>query len=195
MAGRIGWLTGVFVSGALATAVAAPLRTTGDGCDSLREVVVSQLRDFAKGADGQTLRRQDKGAPRIPDPPEYCLDTAAVTTAAFGAAMHEAGIPVTWGLQTSRSGDYCLSHYLEQCYPRGEFGGAATASQLSFVHDSWRSVSQSVSAVMPYGVVSDIAVFETGTLAGSMEQRLRGELAAPDARSDKPKSRANVQDR
>jgi hypothetical protein len=190
MAGRIaGWLALVFVSAAFATAVAAPLVTAGDGCDSLRDVVVSQLRDYATVADGQTLLRQDKGVPQIPDPPEYCLHTAAVTTAAFGAAMHEAGIPVTWGPQTSRSGDYCLSHYLEQCYPRGEFGGAATASQLGFVHDSWRAVSKSVSAVMPYGVASDIAVFETGTLAGSMEQRLRGELASPDARSDKPKSR------
>jgi hypothetical protein len=189
MAGRVGgWLMLVFVSMVFATAVAAPLGTVGDGCDSLRDVVVSQLRDYARAAEGQTLLRQDKGVPQIPDPPEYCLDTAAVTTAAFGAAMHEAGIPLTWGQQTSRSGDYCLSHYLEQCYPRGEFGGAATARQLSFVHDSWRAVSKSVSAVMPYGVASDIAVFETGSLAGSMEQELRGQLAAPDARSERLKS-------
>ena len=123
MAGRISvWLMLVFVSGAFASAVAAPLGTIGDGCDSLRDVVLNQLRDFARAAGGQSLRRPGEGVPQISDAPEYCMDTAAVTTAAFGAAMHQAGIPVSWGPQASRSGDYCLSHYLEQCYPRGDLG-------------------------------------------------------------------------
>ena len=187
MAGRVGgWLMLVFVSLVFATAVAAPRGTVGDGCDSLRNVVLSQLRDYARAAEGQTLLRHDKGAPQIPDPPEYCLDTAAVTTAAFGAAMHEAGIPVTWGQQASRSGDYCLSHYLDQCYPRGEFGGTATARQLSFVHDSWRAVSKSVSAAMPYGVASDAAVFETGSLESAIAKRLYRETDGLRRRSDLP---------
>lgn len=166
-----------------AAATAAKLELVRDGCDELRDVVISQLRTHSNANDEQALLQDTGGKAEYPDPPEYCLDTAAATTAAFGAAMHEAGIPVTWGQQASRSGDYCLSHYLEQCYPRGEFGGAATAHQLSFVHDSWRAVSKSVAAVMPYGVASDIAIFDTSLLAGSMEQKLRGELAAPDARS------------
>jgi hypothetical protein len=181
----------VFVSGAITSAVAAPLGTVGDGCDNLRDVVVSQLREYAQAASGRTLLLAEKGEPQIPDPPEYCLHTTAATTAAFGAAMHEAGIPISWGAQSSHSGDYCLSHYLEQCYPRGELGAAATAGQLSFLHDAWRAVSKSVSAVMPYGVASDMAVFEASALSGSMEQRLRGELTAPHARSDKPKSRGD----
>ncbi len=184
------WMFAV-VSGAVASAMAAPLGRVGDGCDSLRNIVLGQLRDYAKAANGQSLMRPDNGLTQIADPPQYCMDTAAVTTAAFGAAMHEAGIPVSWGQQTSRSGDYCLSHYLEQCYPRGEFAGAASASQLRFVHDSWRAVSQSIRAVMPYGVASDMTVFETSSLAGSMKRKLRGELTAPDTRSDLPKSRGD----
>ncbi len=190
MAGRISaCLMLAFVPGFFVSAVAAPLGTVGNGCDNLRNVVLSQLRDFARAAGGQTLRRQGEGVPQISDSPEQCIDTAAVTTAAFGVAMHQAGIPVTWGPQASRSGDYCLSHHLDECYPRGEFGGPATANQLSFVHDSWRAVSKSVSAFMPYGVASDMAVFEPSTLAGSMERKLRGALTAPHARSDLPKSR------
>ena len=190
MTGRIGgWLMLVFVSMAFASAVAAPRGAAGDGCDNLRDVVVSQLRDYARAAEGQTLLWKDKGVPPIADSPEYCLDTAAVTTAAFGAAMHEAGTPVTWGEQASRSGDYCLSHYLEQCYPRGEFGGTATARQLSFVHDSWRAVSKSVSAVMPYGVASDVAVFETGALESAIAKHLHRETEGLRQRSDLPATR------
>lgn len=172
-----------------ASADAAPLKVVDIGCDRLRDTIVAQLVAFSNAADGPAMLLDAKGSGENPDPPDYCLDTTAAATAAFSAAMHEAGIPVTWGLQTSRSGDYCLSHYLEQCYPRQEHGGAATASQLSFVHDAWRAVRNSVSAVMPYGAASDIAVFEMRALAGSMERRLRSK--SPDARSDKPKSRGD----
>ncbi|HSD68324.1 MAG TPA: hypothetical protein VLB07_02170 [Woeseiaceae bacterium] len=174
MAGRISvWLMLVVVSGYFANGVAAPVGAAGDGCDRLRDVVVKQLRDYTQLAGGRTLLLADKGEPQISEPPKYCMDTAAVTTAAFGAAMHAAGMPVSWGAQSSRSGDYCLSHHLEECYPRGEFGGPATANQLSFLHDAWRAVSKSVAAVMPYGVASDMAVFESNSLAGLMEQRLK----------------------
>jgi hypothetical protein len=179
----------LYLSLLAASADAAPLKVVDVGCDRLRDTIVAQLVAFSSASDAPAMLLETKGNGEIPDPPDYCMDTTAATTAAFSAAMHEAGIPVTWGLKSSGSGDYCLSHYLEQCYPRQELGGSATASQLSFVHDAWRAVRKSVNAVMPYGEASDIAVFETRALAGSMQRRLRS--ASPDARSDKPKSRGD----
>ena len=190
MAGKtVAWLIFVVALVHSASAAAAPFKTIGDGCDSLRAVVLAQLRDYTQAAGGRTLLLADKGEPQVADPPDYCLDTAAVTTAAFGAAMHEAGIPVSWGAQGNRSGDYCLSHHLDECYPRGEFGSPATANQLGFVHDAWRAVSKSIAAVMPYGVASDMAVFERNTLAGAIQHRLSGEFSVPQLRSERPKSR------
>jgi len=171
------------------SAGAAPLDVGDTGCDRLSDTIAAQLVAFSNAVEEPVMYRDTRGRAEIPDPPDYCMDTAAATTAAFSAAMHEAGVPVTWGLQTSRSGDYCLSHYLEQCYPRQELGGTATASQLGFVHDAWRAVQKSVSDVMPYGVTSDIAVFETHALAVSMQRQLRS--AWPDARSDQPKYRGD----
>jgi hypothetical protein len=150
-------------------ASAERLDTAGSGCGTLRHVVFDRVGASYGVGNVPSLLRDTTSNLVIVAPPEYCLDTAAATTAAFSAAMHNAGIPVSWGNEGIPRGDYCLSHFLSQCYPRvNQPGDTLTAAQLGFVHDAWKAVSDGVTAFMPYGVASDMAVFDRSSLGSAI---------------------------
>ncbi|MDH4047880.1 MAG: hypothetical protein OEW68_08855 [Gammaproteobacteria bacterium] len=146
---------------------AASLTPIDDGCDRLRDIVISQVAALSAGSREPALLREAKGQPVVPDPPDYCMDTAAATTAAFTSALHAEGIPVGWGAE---GGDYCGSRSLPQCYPRPVYGDLATARQLGFLHDAWKAISTGVAASMPYGTSSDMAVFDANELVLSIRR-------------------------
>jgi hypothetical protein len=111
----------------------------------------------------------------MPDAPGYCATTAATVSRAFGGAMINAGIPVSWGDGPLVPIDYCMDRYLPHCYPL--FGPPVTAQERSFVHDAWKAISRSVADSMPYGVGSDMAVFDRRALKSSLAINLRYELS------------------
>jgi hypothetical protein len=78
-------------------------------------------------------KRLGSGAIMV-DRPAGCADTTPVTTAAFGSALAKIGMPVGWGYTPPDSGDFCLSYYRSQCYPRlvSDYP-AASASQLALL--------------------------------------------------------------
>lgn len=152
---------------------AAGKRMEADGCALLASTVESAVLRAA----GQASVRESARIGRRVQPDNgirnagvaSCADTTRVTTTAFAAALSKIGMPVNWGPMPSDSGDYCFSHYLEQCYPRLRSGySASSAKQLSFVHDSWKAVNISVRYFMPYGSAGNISSFTPGVLKLSM---------------------------
>ena len=150
-----------------------------DGCARLQGIVAAQITAVARGHAVQRATGTG-GIAKPADGPAYCGRTAQATTHAFGQAMYTLGIPVSWDDDSYPGippGDYCLSHDLSQCYPRTrDLIGGSTAMQLSFVHDAWKAVRNGVAAQMPYGVQSDMSVFEADTLAAVLQDGLRREI-------------------
>ena len=101
--GKIGGfgLLNLLAAGLLAAApAAAQLIAVDDGCGVLREAILAQASPDSAAADKPSVLRASQDEPVAPDPPPYCMDTAATTSAAFAAAMHAAGIPASWGRTT-----------------------------------------------------------------------------------------------
>lgn len=157
---------------------AAPGRGDYDGCAVLGQLITSQIDALSPGMPSRLPVDRVWETIAAPDAPGYCASTAATVSKAFGGAMLKTGIVVTWGRGPLVPVDYCMDHYLPHCYPIiGPPGTSATAQELSFVHDAWKAVSRSVMGAMPYGVGSDMAVFDRTALGSSMAGNLRFELA------------------
>jgi hypothetical protein len=168
---RIFSIPGLLVLGVLVTGPAPAQPTVvDDGCGELRDVIVAQSSGALVPVDQPSLLRASPGKPVAPDPPQYCMDTAAAATAAFSSAMHAAGVAMSWG--SAGAEEYCDSRSLSHCYPRLLNGDRATAGQLRFVQDAWSAVVAGITGVMPYGVASDMAVFERNALRWSISRRL-----------------------
>lgn len=152
---------------------AAAKRMDADGCTLLANTVESAVLRAAGQSDIQTILQvggdllhssglDTKG-------PTSCNETTRVTTAAFSAALFKIGMPVGWGDAPPNPGDFCYSHYLDQCYPRLVSGySASSAKQLSFVNDTWKAVNVGVRNFMPYGTAGDFSRFTPGVLKLSM---------------------------
>ena len=163
----------VLLSAMQSQASAAGKRMDADGCSLLASTVESAVLRAA----GQTDVRTDfqHGKHSLSDigitttGPTTCNETTRVTTSAFSAALSKIGMPVDWGYMPPDLGDYCLSHYLDQCYPRLASGyKTSNAKQLSFVHDAWKAVNVGVRTFMPYGTAGDFSSFSPGVLKLSM---------------------------
>jgi hypothetical protein len=154
---------------------AAASRGENDGCAVLGQLVTSQLDALSAGLFITRLRGDTGETVPMLDAPGYCASTAAAVSRAFGGAMINAGIPVTWGHGPLVPIDYCMDRYLPRCYPI--IGPPVTAQERSFVHDAWKAISRSVADAMPYGVGSDMAVFDQSALKSSLAINLRHELS------------------
>ena len=100
---------------------AAAKGTDADGCVLLANTVESAVLRAAGrsdvGAGRQAGDDHSASGGLNPKGPASCNETTRVTTAAFSAALHKIGMPVGWGYMPPNPGDYCYSHYLDQCYP------------------------------------------------------------------------------
>lgn len=149
-----------------------------DGCAVLGQLVTSQIDALSAGVPDALQNGDSWQSVAVPDAPGYCASTAATISRAFGGAMLNAGIAVSWGTGSRLTIDYCMDHYLPRCYPIiGPPGGSATAQELSFVHDVWKAVSRSVISAMPYGIGSDMAIFDRKALGSTISNSLRFELS------------------
>lgn len=156
---------------------AAVGRGDHDGCAVLGQLVTSQIDALSPGMPSGLPADRLWDTIAAPDAPGYCASTAATVSRAFSGAMLNAGIAVSWVAGPFVPIDYCLDHYLPRCYPIvASPGNSVTARELSFVHDTWKAVSRSVTGAMPYGVGSDMAVFDRQALRSSLASSLRFEL-------------------
>jgi len=148
---------------------AAAKRMDTDGCAHLSSTVESAVLRAA-GQSGIRASWQPGSNSLFnngiaTEGPASCDQTTRVTTAAFSAALSKIGMPVGWGYTPPDSGDYCYSHYLDQCYPRLVSGySASSAKQLSFVNDAWKAVNASVRNFMPFGAAGNFSSFSPGVL-------------------------------
>jgi len=148
---------------------AAAKRTNADGCALLASTVESAVLRAAGQSGIRPSWRLNGDRPFndgiATQGPASCDQTTRVTTAAFSAALSKIGMPVGWGYTPPDSGDYCFSHYLDQCYPRLVSGySASSAKQLSFVNDAWKAVNTGVRNFMPFGAAGNFSSFSPGVL-------------------------------
>ena len=88
-------------------------------------------------------------------------------------ALRQSNIYVTWGFHTGYSGDYCLSHFLSQCYPtRDPAMPPLTREERSFVMRSWQAVRDSVYYRMAQYPGSDVARFGNHELRRSIRRSM-----------------------
>ena len=164
-------LTGILLVACMPwpTPASAQHAVTGvDGCAILASVVyteVTQARLGYSSAAGADLLYAGR------DEIALCNQSARSVSRAFSAALRSTNIHVTWGFHTGYSGDYCLSHFLSQCYPRGNPAmPALSKSEQSFVMRSWQAVHDSVQPRMAHYPGSDVVRFEAGELGRSIRR-------------------------
>jgi len=147
-----------------------------DGCAILASVVYTEVTQARLGdLSGSGADLLYAGRDEI----TLCNQSARSVTRAFSAALRSMNIHVTWGFHTGYSGDYCLSHFLSQCYPRGNPAmPALSKSEQLFVVRSWRAVHDSVQPRMAHYPGSDVARFQAARLGRSIR---RSVLAAGSA--------------
>ncbi|MDZ7643931.1 MAG: hypothetical protein U5K76_06735 [Woeseiaceae bacterium] len=159
----------------LVSTPASALGGQGSGCRALADAVrVSVERAWLVHAGARAPA--GIAVPRMALQMQHCGTTAATVSAAFSRALRPSGLQVDWDTGGS---DYCLSHYLDQCYPRqaGQLF-AASASELAFVDAAWQGVRSGVTRQMPFGTGSDIAWFDRGELETTLSVSLDATLDA-----------------
>lgn len=144
---------------------------TADGCAELARLVHAEVTSSAWDTP-------DVISPELDDANiNICIQTTRTVSKAFASAMTSIGTPVRWGNPGIEPGDVCLSVYLDQCYPdRTRVGGSTT---------TWNVVSKTVRQAMPYGVATDLSIFNAST----MRRTLRSALARRDAAAIAPRER------
>lgn len=153
------------------TACAQDTVTGIDGCVILVTVVITEVAEARLGySSGYGSDRPHAGRDEI----TLCDQTTLSVTSAFKAALRQANIEVTWGFHTGYGGDYCLSHFLSQCYPTGDPASPPLSNdERSFVMRSWRAVRDAVQFRMVLYPGSDVARFRGDELRQSIRQSLR----------------------
>jgi hypothetical protein len=141
---------GALLSLGVASAEAVPVDV--DGCAELARVVYSEVQASALRGPGQSgpwLIQPGAGEVRI------CKTAAKTVSRAFSQAMLSAGRDVQWDRHRGRSGEYCLSHFLSQCYPDRSLDYAGASTLGSYTQQSWMVVLQAVMREMHNPASSD----------------------------------------
>lgn len=151
-----------------------------DGCAILASVVYTEVTEarlgYSSGPYGAWLY---SGRNEV----TLCNQTARSTTSAFTSALRKANIYVTWGLHTGYSGDYCLSHFLSQCYPTGDPAmPPLSETDRSFVTRSWQAVYDSIARQMSMYPGSDASRFHGPELGRSIRRSITASVHADDNR-------------
>lgn len=139
------------------TAVAEEIRI--DGCAELARIVYDEVQS-------SVLRGPGGAGPWFINPGQgeihVCRTAAKTVSRAFALAVQSAGVPFRWGDPMDR-GDYCLGHYLSQCYP-GTRSTPGTGLQRDPVGPIWFKVSQAVMNEMHNPYSSDEVRFRADDL-------------------------------
>jgi len=138
-----------------------------DGCAILAMLVYAEMTEGRSYGSG--------GLPTYPGPDEItiCDQTTRSVTGAFTSSLRQMNIYVSWGYYPGVSGDYCLSHYLSQCYPDCNSNMPRPGTMdTAFVLHSWRAVHDAIRRTMPAVSGSDVARFSQSGLRRDIRQSL-----------------------
>lgn len=143
---------------------------SGDGCAFLADIVYAEVTAAAwYGAGGSRPLHEEARERQI----TVCNQTTRTVSTAFTSAMISIGEPVRWERMPIDPGDFCLSVYLDQCYPN--------RSRLGTVGDTWSAVKKIVTQAMPNGIATDQAIFSVGTMRSALrfalDERTDGTIA------------------
>ncbi len=143
-----------------------------DGCAILASVVYSEVTRARLGySSGPAANPLYTGRNEI----TLCNQTTRSVTRAFTAALRQSNLYVTWGFHAGYSGDYCLSHFLSQCYPSGDPAMPPLREEdRSFVMRSWRAIRGAVYDNMALNPGSDVTRFNGGELGRSIRRSMPG---------------------
>ena len=148
-----------------------------DGCAILATLVYTEISDagmfHSSGLAGMlTYLGRDEVT--------ICNRAAQTVSGAFASSLRQMNIYISWGAGHRGSGDYCLSHYLSQCYPRGNPNmPALSVRDRLFVSHTWRAVFATVSGrvgVMPGG---DVVRFKADDLRRDLRSSIAVDQRAP----------------
>ena len=132
-----------------------------DGCAVLAQLVYAEVTAVAwYGPRGRGSWTNTPAETRV----TVCDHTTRTVSKAFSSAMTSVGAGVRWGYPSGDRGDYCLSGFLDQCYPDRNLLGASA--------DAWRAVSRTVQRAMPRGVASDQSLFNDGAMRLALRSAL-----------------------
>jgi len=170
---------------AFAGGTARAMPNSVDGCRTLANVIEQTV--------SRVLRRQlpnPRGvfllAPRQSDI-FACATTAFTASRAFSRAARSAGLSISWhDNELMDPGDVCLSHYIDQCYPRLAhnpfINNALDAATISV---AWDTVAAGLQQGMPFGAESDFAYFRPDGLSDSLARSLQITLRMQPARMNR----------
>jgi hypothetical protein len=170
---------------ALAAAGGQPARAD-DGCEVLQELVKMSVHasavEFRVDRPMQHPRSSERAGAvgSTISGPQFCGNTAQVTTRAFSQALGALNMPVTWDLGPVTPGDYCLSHDLRQCYPSDHpFLPLLPPNRLAFVYRAWNGVRDAVASQMPFGTANGLSHFTSGSLDSALSSNLSASVDGP----------------
>lgn len=132
-----------------------------DGCAVLARLVYAEVTAAASSGPGGLRSWID-----IRDDTEVtiCNRTTQTVSRAFTSAMTSVGSEVRWGYPSNDRGDYCLSGFLDQCYPdRSRLGSSA---------NTWNAVSGIIRQAMPLGVAIDQSLFSKDAMRLALRSAL-----------------------
>lgn len=160
-----------------ANAAAATAAADEVGCAALAERVKAGVAAVARERGlhlPDTVAGSAIGASPAIGGPYTCSATAAVTSRAFGDALRGLNLRLAWTDDWIRPGDYCQSHYLDQCYPRHDrFSPLPPPNDFAFAARAWRSVTRALASQMPYGTGGDLSSFTDSSLDAALSSELR----------------------
>lgn len=155
---------------------------SGDGCALLADIVYAEVTAAAwYGPGGLRPLHEEARERQI----TVCNQTTRTVSTAFTSAMISIGEPVRWDRMPIDRGDFCLSVYLDQCYP--------DRNPLGSVGNTWSAVRSTVKQAMPNGIATDQSIFNIGTLRSALRFELdketddtiaiyHGRLTGPNSR-------------
>lgn len=170
-------LFAIFVATGLTSGEAAAAPQSASGCQRLASIVgqsvASTLQSNGVYAGLHPVSKHQRSY--------ACGTTAATASRAFSNALHGLGVAITWNHRpTIEPGDYCLSHYLDQCYPqRTGPGQVFAATNDADIATAWATVAANLRQVMPFGTQSDIVYFQSEQLAATLTLSLDVTLRTP----------------
>ena len=137
-------------------------RRHAEGCTVLAEIVYAEVTAAIwRGPHALGSVSDERASHGI----AVCAETSRTVSKAFSAAMISVGTDIRWDDAPPHRGDFCLSGFLEQCYP--------DRYPLQSPVSSWSAVNGTVQRAMPLGVASDQSVFSQGALRLALRAALR----------------------
>lgn len=145
-----------------------------DGCAILATLIYTEI-----SRAGDTRPRGPGGMFEHPGRNEVtiCNRTARTVTRAFSKSLQNRNIYISWGPDDNVSGDYCLSHYLSQCYPDNHpYMPPMSDGDYAFVMKHWRAIMVALAPTMRGDWSGSVSRFEQTDVRLGIRRSLHRQL-------------------